>query len=336
MANKVLIKRRLGMDKDLATIKPELATAETEREQLADFFLTSLGTESQSAYRADLRDFAEFLGKRCAQSASDWLLRHPHGDANYVVLSYRNNLRERGLATATINRRIAAIRSMVAFANTIGLISWKLDIGNIEHQAYKNVTGLAPESFKLLLDTTRQQKYTDKAARDTAILLLMHDLGLRRKEVVGLDYPTDVNFQMTKIWILGKGRTQKESLSLPGVTLTALTDWINIRGDWEGPVFVSFRKSKMTRMPLSKRGLTYLITTLGRAIGVKLHPHMLRHTAINTAVELATQNNIPIDEVLQYSRHRNIQTLLIYRNTLKNMQGEIANLVSESIDDGNG
>ena len=170
--------------------------------------------------------------------------------------------------------------------------------------------------------------------RDVSILLLMHDLGLRRKEVVGLQHPDDINVGEARIWILGKGRTEKEALSVPTDTLSSLIDWLKVRGEWEGAAFVSFRKAAMTKRALSKRGLSHLVEQLGKVVGIKLHPHQLRHTAINTAVELATSNNIPIDEVLKYSRHKHIQTLLIYRDKQKNMQGEIANLVSESRKDG--
>lgn len=314
------------MEKDLTVLKPKLG----ERKELADTFLGSLCEESRLAYRADLTDFARFVGLDSVKAVSEWLVRQAQGDANYVVLAYQNSLRERELAAATMNRRIAAIRSMIAFANTIGAVSWKLDIGNVRHEIYRDVSGIAPEAFQLLLDAAGSQENAAKSVRDVAILLLLHDLGLRRKEVVGLDYPPDIDVEGAKIWILGKGRAQKETLSVPSSTLSALVEWIQVRGQWEGATFVSFRKSAMTRRALSKRGLSHLVEQLGAMIGIKLHPHQLRHTAINTAVEIATANNIPIDEVLQYSRHRQIQTLLIYRDKQKNMQGEIASLVSES------
>ena len=264
------------------------------------------------------------------EKSAEWFVSQSHGNANFIALSYQNNLRARGLAAATINRRIAAIRSLVSFANRVGLISWKLDIGNVKHQAYKDVSGLASETFELILDAARHQENAAKAVRDVAILLLMHDLGLRRKEVIGLGYPPDIDIQRAEIKILGKARTEKESLSVPTDTLSSLIEWMKVRGEWEGPAFVSFRKSAMTKRPLSKRGLNHLIEQLGVMVGIKLHPHQLRHTAINAAVEAATANNIPIDEVLQYSRHKDIQTLLVYRDKQKNMQGEIATLVSQS------
>lgn len=317
------------MKKDLIVLESQIS-ADGVREELAISFLSSLGEESQAAYHADLKDFAQFAGAESAEEAGQWLVSHSHGDANYIVLSYQNSLRARELASSTINRRIAAIRSFVNFANIVGRISWKLNISNIKHEQCKDVGGIAPETFELILDATRSQENATKALRDVAILLLMHDLGIRRKEVVGLGFPADVDIQTAKIRILGKGRTQKESLSVPSTTLSALIDWLKVRGEWEGSTFVSFRKSAMTKRPLSTRGLSHLIEQLGAMVGIKLHPHQLRHTAINTAVELATANNIPIDEVMKYSRHKHIQTLLIYRDKQTNRQGEIANLVSES------
>ena len=60
-----------------------------------------------------------------------------------------------------------------------------------------------------------------KGIRDRAILRLLHDLALRRGEVVGLD-AKDLDLEAGTVAVLGKGRTGKVNLSLPEPTREAL------------------------------------------------------------------------------------------------------------------
>ncbi len=49
----------------------------------------------------------------------------------------------------------------------------------------------------------------------------MFDLGLRRGEICGLDLE-DLDAPNHRLWIKGKGRTQKEARTLPAATLASL------------------------------------------------------------------------------------------------------------------
>ena len=57
----------------------------------------------------------------------------------------------------------------------------------------------------------------------------MFDLGLRRGEVVGLDVD-DVDRAGRRLWVLGKGRAQKEARTLPVPTMEAIDSWLAVRG----------------------------------------------------------------------------------------------------------
>jgi integrase/recombinase XerC len=45
------------------------------------------------------------------------------------------------LQAATINRRLAALRSLVKLTNTLGLVSWTLAVENVKAQAYRDTRG---------------------------------------------------------------------------------------------------------------------------------------------------------------------------------------------------
>ena len=79
------------------------------------------------AYSQDLADFRAFTKTKTAEDAARALLSKGHGKANLLLLEYRTSLTARGLQSATTNRRLAAVRSLVKLAKTFGMVDWSLD-----------------------------------------------------------------------------------------------------------------------------------------------------------------------------------------------------------------
>src|SRR4051794_14430322 len=73
-------------------------------------FLSGRKPTTIRAYQWDVGDFARFLGAGRPDAAVELLLGLSHGEANGLALAYRNAMVEKGLAPATINRRLAALR----------------------------------------------------------------------------------------------------------------------------------------------------------------------------------------------------------------------------------
>lgn len=89
-------------------------------------------------------------------------------------------------------------------------------------------------------------RVTKKAKRDRAAVRLLHDIALRRSEVVGLDVE-DVDLVAGTVAIVRNGRREKVRLSLPNPTKAAVAAWLNVRGSEPGPLFVNFDHSKKGR-----------------------------------------------------------------------------------------
>src|SRR5438132_6097151 len=83
-------------------------------------FLSGRKAETIKAYRADLEDFQIFIQAPALSEAAQRLIASAPGDANAMALAYKTHLLERGLS-ATVNRRLAALRSLVKLARTLGL-----------------------------------------------------------------------------------------------------------------------------------------------------------------------------------------------------------------------
>lgn len=285
--------------------------------RLVAAFLSGRNELTIRAYGRDLADFAAFLGVRPPDEAARELLSRPHGAANALALSYRTSLVERRLSPATVNRRLAAVRSLVSLARTLGLVPWSLEVPGLRAQAYRDVRGPGREALDRVL--ARLAKRTDrKSIRDRSILRTLHDLALRRGEVVTLDLE-HVDQERGVLWVLGKRRTARQALTLPPQTRDALAAWIRSRGAEPGPLFPNLDRARKGGR-LTGTSLYRLVK--GHGLG---RPHGLRHLAVTEALDV-TNGNVRMGRA--FSRHADANILLLYDDARADMFGEVARRVA--------
>jgi len=115
--------------------------------------------------------------------------------------------------------------------------------------------------------------------RDTAILELLYDLGLRLSELVGINID-DIDFERKEILIRGKGK--KERLSLFGEHIKKhLNLYLDTRHlisklrDREGALILNYRGER-----IGTRQVQRLVKKYCRLAGLsdKLSPHSIRHS----------------------------------------------------------
>ena len=77
---------------------------------------------------------------------------------------------------------------------------------------------------------------------------------------------------------------------------------------------------------LTGSGIFYLVGKMGEAIGKKVRPHGLRHAAITEALDRTNGNP---REVMKFSRHKSIATVMIYDDQRNDDNGRsIANAIT--------
>ncbi len=292
-------------------------------DRLIEAFLAGRNKRTQTAYSRDLEDFRAHAAQETVSDLAGWLLSLPHGEANGAVLDYRASMVDRGLGSATINRRLASVRSMVKLANVLGMVPWKLEVANVKGQSYRDTRGPGKAGFNGVL-TLMEGRRDAKGLRDLAAVRLLHDLGLRRGEVVSLDLE-HVDLDLGTVSVLGKGRTEREAITLPDQTQAALAEWLQARGEWPGPLFTSFDNAGKGDGRLTGAGLYAVVRRLGDLAGIKLRPHGLRHLAITSALDLTEGNTRAVQ---RFSRHRDIRTLQIYDDNRTDLGGEVAKMVA--------
>ena len=109
---------------------------QSQMKELQEDWLSQKKPETVRAYRQDLESLADW-----APDAVESIVTADTGTANRVVARYKAHMIDCGLASATINRRLAAVRSLVKLAKLFGLCQHDISIGNVRSQAYRDTRG---------------------------------------------------------------------------------------------------------------------------------------------------------------------------------------------------
>lgn len=287
---------------------------------------------TKRAYAADLRDFfGEDLNPREVES---FVTQSPAEIAR-LLATYKASLLERRLSEATINRRLAAIRSLLKFCYRLG---WSQTDGRslVEGErvvAYRDTRGVTAETVKKLFTVADTGDLT--GLRDLVLLRLLCENALRRAEVCTLDV-ADFRALERRLYVLGKGKgTQKEPETLSERAVEALNRYLVAAGHGSLPEAPLLRnvdpRPEYNGQRLTGDGLYHIVQDLGARVGIpNLTPHKLRHTAITIALDLTNGN---VRAVRDLSRHARLETLQRYDDNRQDFQGSMSNQLSNLFDE---
>ena len=303
----------------LAPATQEISDPKKRHAFLLNSFLSNRNPSTIKNYKAALTDFQHFIGSGSPEEAIARLFSKGHGEANALVLAYRDRLVQQKLAPNTINVRLAAIKSMGKLARLLGMIPWIVEVEGLKVQTYRNTKGVGKETVVEAIK--KLEKETDKISiRDLVIIRMLYTHGLRRKEVAGLDL-SDLDLEKSRVWILGKDRLEKEEITLAPKTKAAIEAWLRIRGRDKGPLIYNFDPTHKGDLRLS--GTSIYRSIRGYGLG---RPHGLRHSGITEALD---KTGGDVRAVQKFSRHKKIETLMIYDDNRRDLGGEVAKKLDE-------
>ncbi|EAM49794.1 Phage integrase, N-terminal SAM-like [Crocosphaera watsonii WH 8501] len=184
---------------------------------------------TKRAYKRDIEHFFEVMTGISPNSDTILEFLHlPCANSVRVVLRYKALLFEQGLKEATVNRRLASIRALVAMGRKLGVCDYTLeDVKSEKVRKYRDTTGIPPTDYMKVLALCDRE--TPEGKRDYALLKLLWDNALRRNEVSLLNVG-DFDVNRRQLRILGKGKgTQAEIIGLSQGTTPALGEWLKER-----------------------------------------------------------------------------------------------------------
>ncbi|MGI8933212.1 MAG: tyrosine-type recombinase/integrase [Phormidesmis sp.] len=309
-----------------------LDTSSAERDLIAELLADKRSPATRRAYLGDLKDF--FLTVTRAE-ASPRLVREflqlDRATAIAAVTKYKALLITAGKSEATVNRRLAAVKSLVRYAQNCGQCEWSLESVRGERvQGYRDTTGISIAAYAKVIAQPKRRSL--KGKRDYAILRLLWDNALRRAEVSSCDVQ---NFDPDRkqLAILGKGKgTQLVNVSISDKTISALSVWLQARDRKQpfkatDPLFISLASNSWGHR-LTGSAIYNLVRAYAKAAGlVKIFsPHRVRHSATTAALG-ATGGDVLTVQML--TRHAKIETLMLYNDNRENRQGDVSEQLAD-------
>ena len=176
-------------------------------QEFLDYLTAERGSSDNTiaAYRNDLTQFQEYMGgKSDAQGDQDWSELTRDDLIDYILW-----LKEREYASATVARKVAAMKSFCAFLLRTGVLEENpaedLDSPKVKKQL---PTTLTPEEVDLLLAQPLKAGPTPKALRDSALLEVLYATGMRVSEIAGLTLD-DIDLHAQTVRCMGKGSKER-------------------------------------------------------------------------------------------------------------------------------
>jgi integrase/recombinase XerC len=308
--------------------KIERHFTQSEPNVLTQFLLDKRNPGTRLAYEKDLNDFfRSTTGNLATKDTVMEFLHLERSAAVGVVLNYKAKLFEKGLTESTVNRRLAAIKTLCSMGRKLGVCQFTLeDVKGERVQQYRDTSGISPEEYRQVLNLCDRTKIN--GIRDYALLKLLWDNALRRNEVSLLNYG-DFEPLARELKILGKGKgTQTEIIGLSTSTTNALLDWSSAykHKKPKAPLFVALDFQHKGHR-ITGDGIYKLVRRYCKQAGItkRMSPHRVRHSSITAALD-ATDGNVR--KVQKLSRHRQIDTLMIYDDNRAKDQVELSEMLS--------
>jgi integrase/recombinase XerD len=276
-----------------------------------DSFLALLAAQraprTVEAYRRDLEAFRDWLGGPISRASIEDLE------------TYLAELRAAGLSSATIARRVAALRSFFRHQMLLGTRgdnpAAELDLPRRQSRLPRT---LSPAEAERLIEAAAGT--TPRAHRDRALVELLYGAGLRVGEAVGLT-KSDVDLENRIVRAIGKGNKERVvPIGRPAVEavrryLSRGRPFLDVRHRPE--LFLNARGGALTRA-----GAFLILRRLAAKAGLdaeRVHPHLLRHSFATHLLE----GGADLRSVQEMLGHADLATTELYTHVSDRRRREL-------------
>lgn len=276
----------------------------TGRMQLFLEYLTvelGLSANTRQAYERDLRLFCKTLGVK----NSDALVNV----SREQITGYMMQLKEKGLAAATIARKLAAIKAFYRFMTAEGYMDANpAEVVEAGTKGIKLPRVLSEDEVVRLL--SQPDITTAEGFRDRTMLEVLYATGMRVSELINLTLER-VDLNMKYIIAFGKG-SKERIVPLGSVAAEFLQQYLEkVRPKLTHEdrntniVFLAFGGHELTRQRFWQ-----IIRAYGRKANINkaLTPHILRHSFATHLLD----NGADLRSVQELLGHSDISTTQIY------------------------
>lgn len=267
---------------------------------------------TQRAYARIFREFQDWAAIRELKDLEDI--------DSLKMLEYKSYLKNQGKKPSSVNQAMSALKKVCKVLHEFGHISknpFKSSVIRSEKvSSISNKGALRVAQLNAMMNANTKIEYDERVEsliriRNGILLKFLYLTAARRSEAANLrwdDIQQDGRYYVVILQQTKSGVPQR--LKLRPELYNELLEWkdtlsqYGLTCEWVFPS-LSFRTigQKMTG-----KGVNDVIVKLGRAAGLKISAHYLRHTAITLALELGE----PLQKVQAYARHVSANTTIRY------------------------
>ncbi|MFP5385782.1 MAG: tyrosine-type recombinase/integrase [Bacteriovoracia bacterium] len=323
MAKKESKALSLNFNPDLAKKFQEAAQKKTDiQDFIQEFLVQFLSADTKTAYIKDLKFFFDFLRSGNVQ------ITHPKEIQSYHFQLYRDHLMERGLSSATINRRLVCIRSFMKWAIAARLMEHNpLDTVKLPKvQTESPTVAFDDEEVSRMINAPDTSTHKGKVHR--LVMVLLFHLGLRRSELTHIrmhQFSQDRGHIVLRIH--GKG-DKVRLVPLNQEVYAEIEDYLaslRAQGIELGSEDFLLQTELKTRnsKPMDGSTIFRVIEKYARKVGITkaVSPHSCRATVIS---HLLDTQHAAIRDVATFAGHANITTTERYDKRRKNLDKSAA------------
>lgn len=304
------------------TIKGKSDAARLDRNPAA-IYLSSLNSEAgRRSMRQALNVCAGLLSEDANAISFDWAnVRFQHVNAIRVRLA-------EVYMPASVNKILAALRGALYSAWQSGQMTAEdyyraVSVKGVKVNTLPAGRELTHGEIAALIAACENDQ-TSAGVRDAAIIALMYSGGLRREEVVKLAL-SDFTAEDGRLLVRGKGNKERTAW-LMGGAFRALVDWLNVRGDDPGALFVAVNKSGRSAnfRHMTPKTVYSMLQKRAKEAGVKaFSPHDLRRTFVSDLLDAGAD----ITTVSKMAGHANVTTTARYDRRPEEAKRKAASLL---------
>lgn len=300
--------------------------AENQNSNIQDFITEFLGQfiseQTQKAYISDLNAFFSFLKK------GGLFVSHPNQIKGTHFQFYRDFLFEKQYSSATVNRKLVAIRSFIKWAMALKLIDHNpLDVVKLPKVETETPTK-AFDDHEVVQMLNAPDLSTKKGHLHKLIIHMLFSLGLRRSELAKIKIK-DITQERGHYVLRIKGKGDKTRfLPLSKDVIIAIQDYMDamakfkIHFEAEDFLLQSTHKGKNSK-PMDGSTIYRVINKYAKQCGInkKVSPHSCRATAIS---HLLDTQKTPIRDVAIFAGHSKITTTERYDKRRESLDNSAA------------
>ena len=260
---------------------------------LQDFQLYLMRLErSENTITSYLRDVAAFM---------QWYGDDPATIHEMTLIHYKRHLNQQEKSVITANRKLASMNAFCRYLFDAGILPEVYAVKLTKNRDKPEYKGLPVPELHALRESIR----ASGNVMHICIIELLLATGIRVSELTELKLSDITLSGKNCIRVLGKGNAYR-TIPLNDTATAALAEYLIVRGKAG-----TDRLLVGQRGPLGRGAVEIILGNYGKALGIKVTPHMLRHSLAYQLIK----SGVAMTTIQQILGHESILTTNLYTQT---------------------